>query len=66
VFEKASLLGWCQASEKKPDPNEINEDLLGTDEPFIVFTQAPLPSDPGKRPLDHPAWLHLETSSTPE
>jgi hypothetical protein len=37
VCEKASLLGWCQASEKKPDANEINEHLLGAGEPLIVF-----------------------------
>jgi hypothetical protein len=29
VFEKPSLLGWCQASEKKPDAHEIIEDAVG-------------------------------------
>jgi hypothetical protein len=34
--KNASFLGWCQASEKKPDADEIDESFLGAGEPFIV------------------------------
>lgn len=36
LFEETSLLGWRQASEKKPDAHEINEHLLSPCEPLIV------------------------------
>lgn len=57
MFEKLSLLGSSQASEEEADPDEVevNEDLLGTGEPFVVFTQPPLPTRPRKGPLDDPA-----------
>jgi hypothetical protein len=32
-----SHLDWCQASEKKSDPYEIDKGLLGTGEPFVLF-----------------------------
>ena len=54
VFEKASFLGWCQASEEQANAHEINERLLGAGEPLLVFTQTPLPAHPGKGALDHP------------
>jgi hypothetical protein len=55
VFEKAFLLGWSQTSEQEPDADEINKGLRGAGEPFIVFAEAPLPSQSGKGALDHPA-----------
>lgn len=50
----ASLLGWCQASEKQADTDEIHKGPHGTGEPFIIFTSPPLPPWPGERALDHP------------
>jgi hypothetical protein len=38
VFEKASLVGWHQTSEKESDADKLDQDLLGAGEPFIVFT----------------------------
>jgi hypothetical protein len=57
------ILGWSQASEKKPDANEIQECLFGAGEPFIIFAETSLPSNPRKRPLDDPAPGEAETSA---
>jgi len=45
VFEQPSLLALCQASEEEADADEIHECLFSTGEPFIIFTQAPLPAE---------------------
>ncbi len=52
VFEKACRLGWSQASEEKPEADEIHEHLLGASQPYIVLAEAPLPAHPGNSAFD--------------